>query len=87
MNKRQKKKWKKILRQRHAFLELCHFRTGRQCGKTLFAKMLYDVFTSKHYRPFKRFKKNTIRNLRRAKYSIYLHEYNSRQYYFEKIWR
>jgi hypothetical protein len=57
LNKRQRKKREKIIKERIKFINNLWFSFGRRNGKTLFQKALYKICTTKKYRPFKLYKK------------------------------
>ena len=57
MNKRQRKKREKIIRERIKFINNLWFSFGRRNGKTLYYTALHKMCTSKKYRPFNLYKK------------------------------
>lgn len=62
MNKRQKKKHMKKIKDRHNYLSQYHFCWGRQSGKTYFINQMFMAVYSKRYKPFDRVKKYLEKN-------------------------
>jgi hypothetical protein len=88
VNKRQKKKRKKNINERVWFFHPLLIIPARQNGKTSYVKRMNRAIFSKHYYPFKEMKRIIMQNLRKSRSNLILNIVrDSRDRYFEKIWR